>query len=129
MFKNFLHTALRNLLRNRATALINIAGLSVGMTASVLVFLWVQNELNFDNYHLDADKIFRINTNLVKNNWVWESTPLLLADAIKKEVPEVETTVRLNDNNWPVFTVKGNPVYEKSCAYVDKEWFSIFNFD
>src|SRR3954467_7406747 len=111
MFKNFLHTAFRSFLKNRTSTLINITGLSVGMSAAVLIFLWVHNELNFDNYHVDANRIFRINTNLTTNNWVWESTPLLLADAIKKEVPEVETAARLNDNNWPVLTVNGNPVY------------------
>ncbi|MCW3109339.1 MAG: hypothetical protein JWQ09_3845 [Segetibacter sp.] len=129
MFKNYFKTAWRSLLKNKTTALINITGLSVGMTAAVLILLWVQNEMNFDNYHPDADKVFRVTTNLTANNWIWESSPLLLADAVKKEVPEVEKTARLNDNNWPVFNIKGNLTYEKSCAYVDDDWFNIFHYD
>lgn len=89
MFKNYFKTALRSLLKNKTTALINIAGLSIGMTASVLILLWVQNEINFDNYHPDTDRIYRVTTSIEENNWIWESTPLLLADAAKKDIPEI----------------------------------------
>jgi putative ABC transport system permease protein len=129
MVKNYFKSAFRSLLRNKTTALLNITGLSVGMTAAVLILLWVQNERNFDSYHPAAEKIFRITTHLTENNWTWESTPLLLADAVKNEIPEVEKVTRLNDNNWPVFNIKGTLTYEKSCAYVDEGWFSIFHHD
>lgn len=71
--------------KNRITSLINITGLSVGMTASILILVWVQNEMNFDQFNKDADRIFRITTKLIVNNWTWESSPLLLADAAKKK--------------------------------------------
>ena len=60
MFKNYFKTAWRAIWKNKITAIINIAGLSVGMTAAILIFVWVQNEMNFDNYHKDADKIYRL---------------------------------------------------------------------
>ncbi len=66
------------------------------MTAAVLIFLWVQNEMSFDNYHKDADNIYRLTTNLKAEGWIWETTPLLLADAVKKDVPEIEKTARLH---------------------------------
>jgi len=108
MFKNYFKTAWRSILKNRTTSFINITGLSVGMTAAILIFLWVQNEMNFDSYHKDADDIYRLTTNLKVNNWTWETSALQLADAVKKRVPEIEKTARLYDGNWPVFKINNN---------------------
>ena len=129
MIQNYFKTAWRSLWKIRTTSVINITGLSVGMTAAILIFLWVQNEMNFDNYHKDADNIYRVTTNLKVNNWIWETSPLLLADAVKKEIPEIEKTARLYDGNWPVFNINNSATYEKECAYVDDEWFSLFKYD
>ena len=95
MFKNYFKTAWRSIWKNKITSIINITGLSVGMTAAVFIFLWVQNEMSFDNYHKDANNIYRLTTNLKAEGWIWETTPLLLADAIKKDMPEVEKTSKI----------------------------------
>ena len=60
MLKNYFKSAWRSLWKNKSTSGINIIGLSVGMTAAVLILLWVRNEMSFDGYHPDADKIFRL---------------------------------------------------------------------
>ncbi|MEP6465451.1 MAG: ABC transporter permease [Parafilimonas sp.] len=129
MFKNYFKTAWRSIWKNKTTAIINITGLSVGMTATVLIFLWVQNEMSFDNYHKDADSIFRLTTNLKAEGWIWETTPLLLADAVKKDVPKIEKTARLYSGDMPVFNINNNLSYEKNCAYVDADWFNIFDYN
>ncbi len=129
MLKNYFKTACRSLLKNKGTALINITGLSIGMTAAVLILLWVQNEMNFDNHQPDADKVYRLTTSIKENNWIWETTPLLLADAAKKDIPEIEKVSRLYPNNQPVFNVNGNLTYEKKCTYVDDDWFNIFHYN
>ena len=129
MFINYFKTAWRSIFKHKATALINITGLSVGMTAAVLILLWVQNEINFDNNHPDADKVFRLTTSIKENNWIWETTPLLLANAAKKVIPEIEKVSRLYAYNQPVFNVNGNLTYEKKCAYVDDDWFNLFQYD
>jgi len=99
------------------------------MTASVLILLWVQNETSFDNYHGDKNRIYRLTTRLPQLSWVWETTPLLLADAVKNEVPGIEKVTRLSTNYQPVFNIKGNLFYGKGCAYVDNDWFSMFHYD
>ena len=129
MFKNYLKTSWRSLWKNKTTSIINITGLAVGMTAAVLIFLWVQNEMSFDNYHKDADNIYRLTTNLKAQGWIWETTPLLLADAVKKDIPEVEKTARLYSGDMPIFNFNNNLSYEKSCAYVDDEWFKMFHYN
>lgn len=129
MIGNYFKIAFRSLWKARTTSLINIAGLSVGMTAAVLILLWVMNEMNFDDQHSNPERIFRVTTHLKTNNWVWESSPLLLADAIKRDIPEVDHVTRLNANQWPVFSVHDKTFYQKNCAFVDSGWFNIFHFD
>src|SRR6266536_1822861 len=129
MLKNYFKTAWRNLWKNKITSAINIIGLSVGITASVLILLWVQNELNFDNYHPAENNIYRLTTTLKENNWIWESTPLLMADVAKKNVPEIDKIARINPDNQPVFYINETPEYEKKCAYIDDAWFDIFHYD
>ncbi|MEO6637320.1 MAG: ABC transporter permease [Ginsengibacter sp.] len=129
MLKNYFKTAWRSLWRNKTTTLISVTGLSVGMTAAVLIFVWVQNEINFDNYHKDADNIYRLTTNLEAHGWIWETTPLLLADAAKEEVPDIEKTTRLYQGEMPVFNINNNLSLERNCAYVDDDWFSIFHYN
>ncbi|MEO8854837.1 MAG: ABC transporter permease, partial [Ginsengibacter sp.] len=130
MIKTYFKTAWRSLWKNKSTSIINIVGLSVGMTAAVLIFIWVQNEMSYDNYNKDANNIYRLTTNLKTQGWTWETSPLLLADAVKKEVPGVEKTARLSaSGDIPVFNINNNLSYEKNCAFVDGSWFSIFNYD
>ncbi|MEO7524653.1 MAG: ABC transporter permease, partial [Ferruginibacter sp.] len=128
MFKNYFKTAWRSIWKNRTTSFINITGLSVGMTTAVLILLWVKNENGFDNYK-DKESLYRLTTRIPANGWVWETTPLLMAESIKKEIPEIENTARLYTSNWPVFNIKGNLFYGKNCAYVDNDWFSMFHYE
>src|SRR5215208_4240562 len=93
MIRIYLKNTWRNLQKQRITSLINISGLAIGMAAAVLIFLWVRNELNFDNYHAGADRIYRIKTFLKidkTQTWVWETSSYLLGAEIKKQLPEVE---------------------------------------
>lgn len=129
MLRNYFTIAWRSLFKNKTTTGINIGGLSVGITAAVLILLWVQNELNFDTETPGSENIYRLTTSIKENNWIWESTPLLLADAAKKEIPEIEKIARLYTSNWPVITINSNPVYEKNTAYVDDDWFNIFKYE
>ena len=129
MLKNYFKIAWRSILKNKGTALINIAGLSVGMAAAIFILFWVQNEMRFDNYHPEADRVYRLTTSIKKVDMVWEGTPLLLADEAKKQVPEIEKVARLYANKWPVFTINDNIIYEKKTAYVDADWFTIFHYD
>ncbi|WP_315815901.1 ABC transporter permease [Paraflavitalea speifideaquila] len=78
MFNNHFKTAWRKILKSKTESTIHLAGLSIGMTAAVLIMLWVQNELSYDNYQPQAQHIYRI-TNHVPitptETWDWESTP------------------------------------------------------
>ena len=133
MIKHYFKTAWRNLLRQRANSIINVAGLSIGMAAALLIFLWVKNEFSFDSYHKDAENIYRVKNYLTVNKtdtWIWENSPYLLGDNAKQQIPEVLNVCRIRPKGYGTqyFNIKGEFYGEDACAYIDKEWFNVFNY-
>lgn len=134
MLKNFFKTTFRNLGKNRVMSGINLIGLSVSMTAAVLVLLWVRNERSFDGYHRDAKNIYRITSHvriMKDESWTWESAPAQLSEFAQKEIPGVTGIARLRSRTYdaPVFNVNGQLFKEKNSAYVDKQWFDLFHYE
>lgn len=93
MLKNYLKTSFRNLLRHKSYTLINILGLTVGLVTSVFILLWIVDELSFDRFHANADRIFKV---MVNNTYpdgkieTYPATPAKLKDVITQEIPEIE---------------------------------------
>jgi len=134
MIKNYFKIAWRNMWLHRRISFINIAGLSIGMAAAVLIMLWVQNELTFDAYHKDADNIYFINNTLQitkSEEWVWENSPYLLGDFAQKQNPAVINYTRLQPLGYRPMNIHyhGQLTSEKKCAYVDGQWFNFFHYD
>ncbi len=115
-------------MHNKRLTALNVAGLTMGMTAAVLIFLWVQNELSFDRFEPGADRIYLASTRQTVPAGAWEGVPMLLAAAARKEVPGIEKVTRLNADNEPVFRVGNDVQFEKQCAYVDSNWFDFFAY-
>lgn len=131
MIRNYLKIAVRSLWRNRLYSLINLVGLGVGMAASILVLLWVQNELSFDSYHDKADRTYRVTNTLTEQEepWVWASSPLKLGATARNEVPGIERIANFK-TPWQalVFRVGDELIREKKVAYVDSNWFAAFDY-
>src|SRR5262245_28629220 len=68
MFINYLKIAVRNLLRHKGYAIVNIGGLAVGLACTLLILLWVRDELSFDRFHSDAERIYRLNWDFKYDN-------------------------------------------------------------
>ncbi|RJP63616.1 MAG: hypothetical protein C4539_15955, partial [Ignavibacteriales bacterium] len=101
MFKNYLLIALRNIKRYRGYSLINILGLSIGIASCLFILLYVQFELSYDNYHKDADRIYRV-ANSRKTNArleLFATAPMGAAPTIKESFPEVEEAARCSEAN------------------------------
>lgn len=92
MFKNYLKTALRNLFRQRGSAFLNIAGLTLGITCSLILFLLVKHLATFDNYHVNRDRIYRVVTEMDGNNsrFYTPGIPPALPEAFRQDFPEAE---------------------------------------
>jgi putative ABC transport system permease protein len=134
VIKYYFKTAWQNIIRQGSTSAINITGLSIGMAAAFLIFIWVKNELTFDNYHTNAKQIFLIK-NLVtvnkKDTWVWEESPYLLGEYAKQQLPEVLKVCRIRPMIYDAiyFNIKGHFTKEESCAYIDPEWLNVFKYE
>jgi ABC-type antimicrobial peptide transport system permease subunit len=86
MFTNYLKTAWRNLFKNKVSSIINISGLAVGMAVAILIALWVYDEVNFDKYHKNYNRIVQVMQHQLFNGKVETqvSNPYLMADEIKR---------------------------------------------
>src|SRR4030095_8241439 len=101
MLRNYLKTAIRNLGKNKLYSFINVTGLSVGITCCVLIFLYVQNELSYDRYNKNADRIYRLTEilHLPKEDNARAVTSPPMAPFIQANIPEIEKAVRINSSS------------------------------
>lgn len=121
MFINYIKTAYRNMMRNFSQTLINVLGLAVGMTCTLLIFLWVQNQLSYDQWQEKKDNIYRLEFN------TWVIMPPYLGDVVNK-LPEVEDMVRFYFWHQPTLTHGETSYNLDHFAYADSAIFNIFNF-
>lgn len=129
MIKNFFKIAWRNLLRNKGFSFINISGLAIGMAAAVLIVLWIQNEVSYDQFHEKKDRIYEAwnRAHFSGSLNCWNTTPKVLARATEKDIPEVERAVRVN---WPqntLFSVGEKRITARG-SMVDTGFLQVFTF-
>jgi putative ABC transport system permease protein len=107
MFKNSLTTAWRNIRNHKTYSSIKIAGLAIGMAGCLLIAFWVQDELSYDKFHENRDRIFRVVSDWAKYDWKGISgTPAPLVEAMRGGLPEVERAARLAWQTRRVFRYK-----------------------
>jgi len=129
MIKNFFLVAYRNLAKNRATAVLNISGLAIGVTVCLVIGIWLQRELSFDNFHPNGKQIFRI-ANTFKSeseSFSQAGTGAAFGTILSKELPEVKATCRVFGNSFKVKS-NDNLFIENEAAEVDSNFFSFFGF-
>src|SRR3569833_3458469 len=92
MFKSYFTTALRNFWRNKTFSFINIAGLDIGISASLIIFLLVQYDFSFDKFEKDGSRIYRVVTDGASRGGTWQypCLPEPMGEAAKKEVSGLE---------------------------------------
>src|SRR5262245_55573802 len=93
MIQNYIKLTLRNLSRQKAFSFINITGLAVGLASSLIILLWVQDELSFDRFHSKADRTYRITAEASELNMAISPAPM--APALQETFPEIEFNTRL----------------------------------
>jgi putative ABC transport system permease protein len=137
MFKNYIKIAIRNIIKQKLYSFINITGLMVGIAASILIMLYVWQELSFDRFHTKANQIYRVvieNPHLNSNGEFREfkrgTTGTGLALVLKEEFPEILHVTRLLPAypDW-TFTYNGKMIYEKhrSVMWVDPSFVDVFD--
>src|SRR5882672_1790286 len=128
MFTNYFKVAIRNLLRQKGFSFITIFGLALGISCTALIGMWVSDELSYDRFHKDYDRIYRITATLPELKVHAAVSPAPLALAIKNEIPEVEEAVRITDLNRDLMQVGDVKFEEKGVIFADSNFFKIFSF-
>lgn len=130
MLKNYFKIALRNISRNKLYSFINIFGLAVGITACVLIFLYVKDELSYDKHHPDHERVFRVNTyvKLSGQNDNFAINAMPTGPALKADFPQVEEFVRVENVPNQTVWVDHQMFTEKNVAFADSSLFSVFLF-
>ncbi|GAB4032494.1 hypothetical protein GCM10028774_13170 [Spirosoma jeollabukense] len=97
MLCNYIKIAFRNLWHNKLYNSLNVGGLAIGLTACLVMVLYVNHEFSYDTFHPKSERIVRVTTSMKtpESPLSIASGPLLLADILKRDYPEVETAIRL----------------------------------
>ncbi|HEX9654707.1 MAG TPA: ABC transporter permease, partial [bacterium] len=131
MFQNYFKIALRNLLQHRAFSLINISGLAIGLTAGILIFLFLQHEMSYDRFHAHADRIYRVVNERHGEGKVFyrAATPPGYAATMKSEFPEVIEAVRFFDMGKILVEHDDRRFFEENFLLADSTVLKVFSFE
>ncbi|WP_026753020.1 ABC transporter permease [Sediminibacter sp. Hel_I_10] len=134
MIKNYLKIAWRNIFKYKLTAIINILGLALGLTSCLIILVFVDYELSFDEQHSYSNQTYRVvqQQDFPEDTYYFNTTPFPLADAIRTEIPKVERVTQiagLTSETLSVENISGiKSVYEESdVLYADADFFKVFD--
>lgn len=129
MYKNYLTVGWRSILKSKIFSLINISGLSLGLTCSIFIALWVNDEYNMDAFHDDIDRIYHVTSVEYSGDEVNGSfdTPAPLAEELKKVMPEVEFACARSWGDFVTFAVNDKRI-KFSGTFAGQDYFKIFSY-
>jgi len=128
MIKNYLKVALRHLWKNKAFSAINIIGLSAGLAVSLLIVLYVKDELGFEKYIPQAGNIYRLDADILFNGTKFTATlaPAPLAPTLKKDFPKIAQFARLRDFQDITIKKDNQNIQDHNSVFADTTFFQVF---
>ena len=128
MLKNYLKVALRNLWKNKAFSAINIIGLSTGLAVCLLIILYVADELSYDKYNVNADRIYRLDADIYFNGTQFSSatSPEPMAATLVREYPQIEQMVRFTDGGDILIKKDNQNIQNHNAVFADSTLFKVF---
>jgi putative ABC transport system permease protein len=129
MFKNYFVVTVRNLLRNGFYSFINITGLAIGITCSILILLWVADETSYDSFHPKANRLYQVWVNATFNGKInsWTSVPLPTYEAFKTADSNIKNALVTDWGGDHLITVGENRLIKKGY-YASEEFLEMFEF-
>ncbi len=129
MFKSSLKLALRHIRKNKSFSFIHVSGLAIGMACCLLIMLWVQDEMRFDEFNTQIDNMFYlVHYSPAQSNSNSSSLPAPLVPHLKAKYPEIQGAARFRVSGRRLFSYEGTHLYEDSGGFIDPELFDIFSF-
>jgi len=129
MLKNYFKIAFRNLLRNKLYSSINLTGLAIGLAACLMIWLWVQDEMSYDRFHTNAERIYRVERKFDFRDMHGQApiTSGTYGPALVSDYPEIENHVRLHRNELSIKDHR-NIFHKTQLIVSDNSIFEIFDF-
>src|SRR5262249_19279703 len=131
MFRNYFKTAWRNLIKNKTFSLINIAGLSIGMAACLLILQYVSFELSFDQFNKNADDIYRVYNDRYQNGKLVQHGTITysgVGPAMQADFPEVVKYTRVVPFGKAIITYNNKKIGEQDVLAADNAFLSVFSY-
>lgn len=131
MFRNVILIALRNFRKDKWFSILNVLGLTIGISFSLFLIFYIVDELGYDKYNQKHQRIYRINAYLQEPTRKFDiaNTQQTLGPTIKKDFPEVEEMTRLFNRERTLFKQGDNNYYETKLYYADSTIFNVFTFN
>ena len=126
MLNTYFKLAYRNITKDKAYSIINISGLAIGLAASILILLWVQNELSYDKFHKNAGQLYRITFNM--GDLKASVNPAGMPAGLKAEMPVIKNAIRLSTIKTVLFEAGNKKFEEKRVFYADPSFMDVFSF-
>ncbi|MBN1300483.1 MAG: ABC transporter permease [Melioribacteraceae bacterium] len=131
MFIHFVKIALRNIFRQKAYSFINITGLALGMACSILILLWIDDELSYDKFHKNINNLYRVEEDQHYAEGVFHVTvtPFPSAPVFKEEIPEIVNAARFNWYGETAVKYVDKSFIEGNIVAADPSFFDMFTYD
>ncbi len=131
MLKNLFKIALRNIFKDKVYSAINILGLTIGITCSMFLFMYILDELSYDRYHTNADNIYRIVSNIKEpdNAFTWAIAQVPMAQELRNNYPEVKNAVRFYGTGRTLYKNGEKQFNEEKFFLTDSTVFDMFTYE
>ncbi|MFZ2907066.1 MAG: ABC transporter permease [Cyclobacteriaceae bacterium] len=131
MFKNLFKIAIRNILKDKTYSAINILGLTIGITCSLFLFMYILDELSYDRYHKNAENIYRVVSHVKEpdNEFTWAFAQAPLGVELRDNYPEVENAVRFFRTGRQLYKNGDKQFYEQDFLLTDSTVFDMFSYE
>lgn len=130
MFKSHLKIAWRNIRKNKVFSILNIVGLATGLLCSLLIFLWVTDELAVDNYHENIDQLYSVYQRQIYEGRIDAGyhTPPVLYRELKLKIPEIEKVSPMSWESTKTFS-RDEKIFKKNGFFVGEDYFDMFSVE
>ena len=131
MYRNYLKIAYRNILKYKFYTFANTISLSIGLASVLLITLFVQQELSYDNFHENGDRIYRLNKIVNRDGEITKNAESagLFGLAMANEFPEIEEVIRISQRNTTTLNYNQTNIKVNSLKFVDANFFEVFDFE
>lgn len=130
MFKNLLKISIRTIIKDKTYSLLNVSGLTIGITCSMFLLMYILHELSYDRYHENAPNIYRVVSNIREpdNAFTWAIAQIPLAEELRDNYPEVKNAVRFFGQGRVLFKNGEKQFYEEEFYLADSTVFDMFTY-